>query len=241
MRMIGEMDLSRGTKLPREEELARILGVSRTTVRQALNDLAADGIVLRRQGRGTFVNAASRGIRARFSPSTELADAIRDSGYEPEVRLLSVRVASADAAARARRSLELDGDEPIIEVTKLFCASGRTCAACRDWLALSSTGCETAEAAVAALEACDESLFRFVREASGRSVEWDKAEIDVATPDEVAALSDAIDAAEVGDRPYLLVRSLAYDGDDEPVVVAEEYVDTSVVTFDLIRRKEIFY
>lgn len=128
MRMIGEMDLSRGTKLPREEELARILGVSRTTVRQALNDLAADGIVLRRQGRGTFVNAASRGIRARFSPSTELTDAIRDSGYEPEVRLLSVRVASADAAARARRSLELDGDEPIIEVTKLFCASGRTCA-----------------------------------------------------------------------------------------------------------------
>ena len=115
MRMIGEMDLSRGTKLPREEELARILGVSRTTVRQALNDLAADGIVLRRQGRGTFVNAASRGIRARFSPSTELTDAIRDSGYEPEVRLLSVRVASADAAARARRSLELDGDEPIIE------------------------------------------------------------------------------------------------------------------------------
>ena len=94
---------------------------------------------------------------------------------------------------------------------------------------------------MAALEACDEALFRFVREASGRSVEWDKAEIDVATPDEVAALSDAIDAAEVGDRPYLLVRSLAYDGDDEPVVVAEEYVDTSVVTFDLIRRKEIFY
>lgn len=43
----------------------------------------------------------------------------------------------------------------------------------------------------------------------------------MATPDEVAALSDAIDAAEVGDRPYLLVRSLAYDGDDEPVVVAE--------------------
>lgn len=111
MRMIGEMDLSRGTKLPREEELARILGVSRTTVRQALNDLAADGIVLRRQGRGTFVNAASRGIRARFSPSTELTDAIRDSGYEPRCacfpcawRVLTRRPRASLARAGRRRA-----------------------------------------------------------------------------------------------------------------------------------------
>lgn len=239
-RMIEGMDLSRGTKLPREEELARILGVSRTTIRQALNDLAADGIVLRRQGKGTFVNAASRGIRARFSPSTELTDAIRDSGYEPEVRLLGVCVADGETAARVRRSLELDAEEPIIEVAKLFCAGGRMCAACRDWLALSSTGRETPEEAVAALKACDASLFRFVREASGRSVEWDKAEIDVAAPAEVSSLSERLEPSGVGERPYLLVRSLAYDGDDEPVVVAEEYVDTSIVTFDLIRRKEVF-
>lgn len=81
MRMIGEMDLSRGTKLPREEELARILGVSRTTVRQALNDLAADGIVLRRQGRGTFVNAASRGIRGAVLAQH------RAHGRHPRLRL----------------------------------------------------------------------------------------------------------------------------------------------------------
>ena len=237
MRMIGGMDLSRDNKLPREEELARILGVSRTTVRQALNDLAADGIVLRR--RGTFVNVASLGIRARFSPSTELTDAIRASGHEPEVRLLGVREATGAVAARLRGVLGAPADESILEVTKLFCADGRMCAACRDWLALSSTGFETATDALAALKGYGGSLFRFVREWGGRAIEWDKAEIDVAEPAEVLALSDALAPADVGARPYLLVRSVIYDGDDAPVVVAEEYVDTSVVTFDLIRRKQI--
>lgn len=239
MRMIGGMDLSRDNKLPREEELARILGVSRTTVRQALNDLAADGIVLRRQGRGTFVNVASLGIRARFSPSTELTDAIRASGHEPEVRLLGTRETIGAVAARLRGVLGAPADEPVLEVTKLFCADGRMCAACRDWLALSSTGCETATDALAALKGYGGSLFRFVRERGGRAIEWDKAEIDVAEPAEVLALSDALAPADVGARPYLLVRSVIYDGDDAPVVVAEEYVDTSVVTFDLIRRKQI--
>ena len=239
MRMIEGMDLSRGNKLPREEELARLLGVSRTTIRQALNDLAADGIVLRRQGRGTFVNEASRGIRARFSPSTELTDAIRDSGHVPEVRLLGVRETVGPEASLTRATLGMARDEPVLEVTKAFCADGRMCAACRDWLALSSTGCETVEAAKAELARSEESLFRFVRERSGRSIEWDKAEIGVTTPGEVLALSERLGPSEVGERPYLLVRSVAFDSDDEPAVVAEEYVDTSVVTFDLIRRKEI--
>ena len=241
IRIIEGMDLSRGNKLPREEELARMLGVSRTTVRQALNDLAADGIVLRRQGRGTFVNEASRGIRARFSPSTELTDAIQDSGHTPEVRLLGAREPDAARSSRVRATLGIPSEEPVLEVVKLFCADGRMCAACRDWLALSSTGCETAEQGIELLARSDESLFRLVRQRSGRAIEWDKAEIDVATPAEVATLSERLETSEVGERPYLLVRSVAYDGDDEPVVVAEEYVDTSVIAFDLIRRKEIFY
>ena len=48
---IGNMDLKLETKLPREETLADMLGVSRITVRQALADLAAEGIVFRKQER----------------------------------------------------------------------------------------------------------------------------------------------------------------------------------------------
>ena len=51
LQYIEEMDLKTDNKLPREEALAEMLGVSRITIRQALNDLAAEGIIFRRQGR----------------------------------------------------------------------------------------------------------------------------------------------------------------------------------------------
>lgn len=46
-----------GAKLPPEPELMRRFGVSRITVSQALRDLTAEGLVVRRQGKGTFVSS----------------------------------------------------------------------------------------------------------------------------------------------------------------------------------------
>src|SRR5512142_1811525 len=44
-----------GSRLPPERELAEMLGVNRMTLRQALHLLEAKGLLIRRQGNGTFV------------------------------------------------------------------------------------------------------------------------------------------------------------------------------------------
>ncbi|MDO9546652.1 MAG: winged helix-turn-helix domain-containing protein, partial [Pelolinea sp.] len=46
-----------GEKLPPEPELARQLGVSRSTLREAMRSFDAQGYLTRRQGAGTFVTA----------------------------------------------------------------------------------------------------------------------------------------------------------------------------------------
>lgn len=48
-----------GEKLPSETELARTFGTTRTTVRQALSELVFEGLVVRRNGRGSYVSDAS--------------------------------------------------------------------------------------------------------------------------------------------------------------------------------------
>ena len=83
LRYIENMDFDKGNKLPREEMLAEMIGVSRITIRQALNELSAEGIIFRRQGKGTFVNVDSLNIKVTFSPCMELTQMIQNSGYRP--------------------------------------------------------------------------------------------------------------------------------------------------------------
>lgn len=52
----GELPV--GSQLPPEGELAEMLGISRSTLREALGHLESFGVVTRQQGRGTFVTAS---------------------------------------------------------------------------------------------------------------------------------------------------------------------------------------
>jgi DNA-binding GntR family transcriptional regulator len=62
---ISSGGLQAGERLPPERELARALGVSRMTVRQALDVLARRGLVDRGVGRGTFVRSHAGRLEGR--------------------------------------------------------------------------------------------------------------------------------------------------------------------------------
>ncbi|HEX3961381.1 MAG TPA: GntR family transcriptional regulator [Trebonia sp.] len=67
-----------GGRLLPEDELAAEFDVSRATIRQAVGELVMEGLVVRRQGRGTYVEARdSKVLQQRFRGS--LGDLIRES------------------------------------------------------------------------------------------------------------------------------------------------------------------
>ena len=53
--MLKSGEWQEGQEIPSERELMEEYDVSRSTVRQALNELALNGMILKKQGRGTFV------------------------------------------------------------------------------------------------------------------------------------------------------------------------------------------
>src|SRR5262249_11360996 len=62
-RLLAEIQAGRfgpGQPLPTEVKLAKSMGISRNTIRQALEKLEEEGLVERVQGRGTFVTADSQ-------------------------------------------------------------------------------------------------------------------------------------------------------------------------------------
>jgi GntR family transcriptional regulator len=82
----GEFPL--GAVLPGEQELTRVFDVSRITVKRALNELAAAGLVSRHRGRGTVViyNATVPVVKGSFD---NLMEALKTMGLRTEVELLS--------------------------------------------------------------------------------------------------------------------------------------------------------
>ncbi len=68
LQLIADQGLGAGASLPTEHELARVLNVSRNTVRQALEMLERKGTIYRIQGSGTFV-AGESGPGDQYGPS----------------------------------------------------------------------------------------------------------------------------------------------------------------------------
>ena len=88
--------MASGQALPPERELAGQLGVSRATLRRALADLAAVGLVERHQGRGTFV--AGDRLSEEANALTSLTELGTSRGLKASARVLEQRVTEADDA-----------------------------------------------------------------------------------------------------------------------------------------------
>ncbi len=74
-RVIGPDDA-----LPPERDLAEMLNVSRITVRKAIDELVEDGLLIRKQGSGTFV---SNRVEKNFAKLTSFSEDMRARGREP--------------------------------------------------------------------------------------------------------------------------------------------------------------
>lgn len=105
-------------RIPPETELATDLGVSRTTVRDALSRLEHEGAIVRRQGAGTFVNAAGLRIKTRLEEMWSYEQMLRDHGFTPTVEVIAVDPTPADAEIAA--ALDVAPGEMIIVMGKVF-------------------------------------------------------------------------------------------------------------------------
>ncbi|MHC1750767.1 MAG: GntR family transcriptional regulator [Cellulosilyticaceae bacterium] len=236
LKYINGMDLKKSNKLPREEALAEIIGVSRVTIRSALNDLSSEGTIFRRQGKGTFVNVDSLNIKVKFNPVIEFTQMIRGSGFTPSVKVLNIEIIPPNPKIAA--VLQLPSEEKIVMAEKMFFADGKMCAFCSDYFALSAIG---GEEGVSAFEQHGESIFEYIYQHSGRRTLWDKVEIDTALSNAIPNLKTYTDLKKLGVKPFLLLKGVNYDLEDKPLIYTMEYIDTSIICFSMIRQKNIKY
>jgi GntR family transcriptional regulator len=120
MRSLQTGEWRAGEVIPSEVELAARFKVSQGTVRKAIDELATENLLVRRQGKGTFVAThAEENIQYRFLRLTP--DEGTSAGMQR--RLLDCR--RMRAPADVLRALEMKSGEAAVELRRLLLAEGR--------------------------------------------------------------------------------------------------------------------
>jgi GntR family histidine utilization transcriptional repressor len=93
LEQIAGGSLTAGERVPSENELTRRLSISRMTANRALRELAADGVLVRVAGVGTFV--AEQRVHAHPLEVRNIADEVRARGHEYKVKVIALQQQSA--------------------------------------------------------------------------------------------------------------------------------------------------
>ncbi|WP_069804058.1 GntR family transcriptional regulator [Thermogemmatispora onikobensis] len=208
-----------GDRLPTEQELMQTYGVSRITVRQALNELEDEGLVVRRHGKGTYV--AEQRVEQSLVRLTDFVEDMELAGLEPSSRVLAFQ---REAASRAVASaLGLREGEEVMRLDRLRLANGRPMAFDVTWLPMRFGVLLPEE------ELDRETIYHLLESRYGIPIEAGTFEITAAnaTPEQAHLLEVPVGAA------LLLIRRLSCTGGNAPIYIQERYYRPDRVSYRL--------
>ncbi|MDR0528031.1 MAG: GntR family transcriptional regulator [Zoogloeaceae bacterium] len=115
LQALGQGEWAPGVMIPSEAELAARFGVSQGTVRKAVDELASENLLVRLQGKGTFVashndpHAYYRFLRLRA-----------DAGETRETRSRALSCTSARADSAIAKALEQEEGAEVVTLTRIL-------------------------------------------------------------------------------------------------------------------------
>ncbi|MEA2605676.1 MAG: GntR family transcriptional regulator [Chloroflexota bacterium] len=203
------------------------MGVSRTSLREAVMQLEQDGLLIRRHGHGTFIRS-SHHLQSSLNVNLSATELIRAHGMEPGTVDLQLQrlVATAHEAER----LGLTAGDPVVVLERVRTADGRPVVFTRDVFASSLF----ADSHVDPEELRQDglSVYRFIADRLGLSVVDGTAWIrpDVASPSLSAKLDVAVGAL------IFVIEQVDRDAAERPLLLTWEHYSADDFEFVIHRR-----
>ena len=213
-------------KLPSELDMANQMGVSRTTLRQALSELEAQGLIIRIHGKGTFINSHFAHLNQAYDPSVEYEALIKTNGYVPSARFLSQIETAASAEDASNLSIS-EGDKVVV-LESVYYADGNPCIFNIDYIPASAFPSKYSK------EEYLSSVFCFLEKHTGRITSRNHIVLYSAAQEECPKDKDG--------KPYLsssssiVAKSIFYDEKNEALFYSIGYYDTRYIKFHLINQ-----
>jgi GntR family transcriptional regulator len=212
-------------RIPSETSLADELGVSRTTIRDALGRLEIEGVIYRKQGAGTFVNRPGLRIRSPLEEIWSYEALLEAHGYTPSIKILSVETITAGEKAAAE--LDLEGGEQLLVVEKLFLEDREPVILAQNHIPVKFLTMKYQEQDLRA------PVFEFLENYGGQHLSYYLSELVPVMADKML-----IDRLRLpGPAALLNLEEVGYNDLNEPILKAYSYFRDDLLRLRLIRRK----
>ena len=213
------------TQLPRESELANIMGISRTQLRDILAVLECEGFITRRHGVGTLINRHVLQLPVRMDMELEFMDMIHAGGHTPSVAF--TRSTEAPATAEEAGKLHLAEGTNLLKVQKLCTADKKPAIYCEDMFDASLLRAPVTEQSLRA------PVFQLLQDNCRLNCFMDIARLKPMVAD--AELADILQLAP--GTPVLYIEEVDYDVDGNPILLSRQYFVSDYFQHNIIRKR----
>lgn len=110
-----ENSLSEGEQIPSEREICDKYNVSRTTVRQAINELEREGLIYKVHGKGTFV--APKKMKQDLVGFYSFTEEMKKLGKKPLSKVMSFEI--TDAGRKVSKKMNIEENAMVYKFTRL--------------------------------------------------------------------------------------------------------------------------
>ncbi len=214
-----------GDKLPSEIEFSKKIGISRLTLREAINTLKNEGFINSIQGKGTFLSGNFDNIANTLNNNLGISEMIIASGYEPGVMHFEKKLVKADE--QIAKKLNVGESTDVLVLKRIRTADSKPVVYSKDYF--------SPKLSTHFLEMADEniSIYDFLETECGIHMGTGIAEILPVCAERW--LADMLEIDE-GD-PVLMIKQVATDIHGELLIYAEEYLRSDCFKLIINRRR----
>lgn len=216
-------DRFEGRRIPPEKDLADMLGVSRTTVRSALQSLQDAGVIVRTRGRGTVVRKHAHPSTLALHRLVGFDALLRETGMVPSVE--SHADVTEEVPTEIAEVLGIEPDERCYRFQRLFYADGKP--------AIYIVHTSPVELLRPGFDPNEDFPDWFAFNDIHGKQRVDHAVVDILAEAAEGETAERLDLA--AGTPIIVLNETHYSEDNEPLAYSQIWVNQEYVTFQVLR------